>query len=55
MKVTEILDEVVKDFCDNYCKWPIVYKPERTEPIDDDWMQSLLDEKCKACPFNRVM
>lgn len=42
--VADIINEVVTDICDYYCKYPEKYKD-----YDD-----MLDEQCKDCPLNKL-
>lgn len=39
-----LLEEIVNDFCDNYCKYPLVY-------TDEDEM---MEERCEHCPLNKI-
>lgn len=47
--ITEILDEVREDMCNNYCKYP----NEKGHEDNPDW---LFEEgtPCKNCPLNRL-
>lgn len=46
--VVGLLNKVASDFCDNYCRWPWVYRdPDREE--DEGRMY---EEKCNECPLN---
>lgn len=51
----EIMEEVCSDVCDNYCKYPIIYKPTHIETVDDDYMQRMFQERCKHCPLKRLI
>ena len=42
--VADIINEVVTEICDYYCKYPEQYKD-----YDD-----MLDEQCKDCPLNKL-
>ena len=46
--VTEPIEEIKNDICNNYCKWPDVWD-EEAEGCD-------LSESdhCRECPFNRL-
>lgn len=49
MKVTEIIEEVSDEMCNNYCKWPAMYVPEEHDGVD------LYDSDiCGNCPLNRL-
>ena len=54
-KVTQIIEEVTNEICDNYCKYPIIYTPTRIGEIDDDYMSRMFQEKCDHCPLKRLM
>ena len=49
------MEEVCSDVCDNYCKYPIIYKPTHIETVDDDYMQRMFQERCKHCPLKRLV
>jgi len=51
--VFDIITEMAEDMCKNYCRFPLVYKPEYFN--DKDYMDRLLEEKCKDCPMRRLM
>lgn len=42
--VTGLLEEIVKDFCNNYCKYPCLY-------TDEDEM---IEVRCERCPLNKI-
>ena len=42
--VSALLEEIVNDFCDNYCKYPSEY-------TDEDKM---MEERCGQCPLNKI-
>ena len=48
LTISDIIESVAQDFCDNYCKFPGEYGEE-----DDDY-ERLIDEKCSNCPLNRL-
>jgi len=50
--VTEILDEIEKEICDNYCKYPDVCMTEKKDVNQAEDM--LYDTYCVKCPFNRL-
>lgn len=50
IRITEILDEIAGDFCQNYCKWPAQY-------IGEDGIElecKLTEEHCSACPLRFI-
>ena len=48
MSVTEILEQVKEEICNDYCKWPDTYNEEAEgcELIDS--------EHCQNCPLNQL-
>ena len=50
--VTELLDEIVQEFCVDYCKYPAICEAEKNDP---DEAENLLYEKyCENCPMNKL-
>ncbi len=49
--ITEIIDSVKDDICNNYCKWPNIPTPEGK---DDDWLYTSDDSPCMHCPLDRL-
>ena len=47
--ITDILDQMATEFCDNYCKWPEKYTIEGIEHS-----ARLYDEHCGDCPLNWI-
>ena len=47
--VHNIIVEVVKKVCDEYCKWPEKYGDS------DEELQKLMDEHCEKCVLNRLI
>lgn len=50
--VTDILAEIEKEICDNYCKYPDVCMKEVKDP--DEAEDRLYNTYCVKCPFNRL-
>ena len=50
--VSQELEEIVGEMCDNYCKWPTTYRLDYADP--DQANEHMLDEKCVDCPLNRL-
>lgn len=47
--ISDILEEVREDMCNNYCKYPNMPVPEgKTE----DWLFDDEDSPCNDCPLN---
>ena len=44
--VSKIMEEVIEEICDKYCKFPTIY-----EGKDED---ELYDKHCDKCPLNRL-
>lgn len=51
MTVTEIIEKVRADICDNYCKWPEKYGVTG-DGSDPEREEQLMDEKCDECPLD---
>ena len=47
--LTDILDEVINDICNEYCKYPNIYDPE-----EHDGVELCDSEICENCPVNRI-
>ena len=47
--ITDILDQMAADFCDNYCKWPEKYTEGGVEHSG-----RLYEERCGECPLNWI-
>lgn len=52
MTVTKILDEVIKDICDKYCKFPEKYGAKY--PDKEEAGEKMMCEQCDKCPLNRL-
>lgn len=50
--VSQELEEIVGEMCDNYCKWPEWYlmNYEDSEEAHD----TMISEQCPECPLNRL-
>ena len=49
-KITEILEEVIAEMCDHYCKYP-----EMTpEGESEDWLWEE-GSPCENCPLNKLL
>ena len=49
--VTDIIEEVMVDICDNYCKWPEKYGVDG-EDRDPERTEQMMEEICDKCPLN---
>lgn len=49
MSVTDIIEDVKNEICDDYCKWAA----QMANESDEDY-QKLLDEHRDKCPLNRL-
>ena len=47
-EMQEALADIFDKQCKDNCRWPVVY---RDCPTDPDWMQTLLKDRCRQCPF----
>lgn len=50
--VTDLLSEIMSEFCDKYCKYPGICQEERKDP--DEAENLLYDTYCANCPITRV-
>lgn len=50
--ITDLLEEIEKEICDNYCKYPEICLAEVKDP--DLAEDRLYDKYCEKCPFNRI-
>jgi len=48
-----IMVEVIDSICNEYCKWPEQYSRDETKEGEAE--DRLYDERCTACPFNRLV
>ena len=46
--VTEQIEEIKDDICNNYCKWPYVWDEEK------EGCELSESEHCQNCPLNRL-
>lgn len=49
--VTDVLEEVKEDICDNYCKYVEEYGGIN---FTDEQLERLMAERCDTCPLNRL-
>jgi len=55
--ITEIIELVKMDICDNYCKYPDRYGINNYDPTDldrDEKFGQMIDEVCDKCPLDRL-
>ena len=52
MSVVEILQWIIEEICDNYCKWPEQYRKKYKN--EDEAVERLLCEKCDKCCLNKL-
>jgi len=48
--VTKIIDEVIEEICNKYCKYPDIWEAEEHDDIDLSE-----SEICENCPLNRLV
>ena len=53
LTIPQQLEEIVGNMCRDYCKWPIAYRLDYSDP--DQANEHMLDEKCLDCPLNRLI
>ena len=46
--VSQIIEEVKIEICDNYCRYPKIYN------INDDEYDAKMEEICVNCPLSRL-
>ena len=46
--VTQIIEGVVEEMCNNYCKWPNLWDEEA------EGMELSDSEHCRNCPLNKL-
>lgn len=49
--VTEIIEEIKCEMCDQYCKYPDIYN---TREDSDEEYDKMIAEVCDSCPLNRL-
>jgi hypothetical protein len=52
MTVTQQLEKIKEDICDNYCKYPEKYLEEIKNP--DEAMTEMYERVCENCPLNKL-
>lgn len=45
--IPEQVEELIKEICDEYCKWPLIYHEEKET--------AQLTRKCERCPLARLI
>lgn len=53
LTIPQQLEEIVGTMCRDYCKWPIAYRLDYSDP--DQANEHMLNEKCLDCPLNRLI
>ena len=48
IRLTDVMEAIVTEMCDNYCKWPDYYKSSEN---DGNW-EMMMDGACNECPLN---
>ena len=46
--INQIVEDVKKDICDHYCKWPEEWDAEANPNVE------FVDAVCAYCPLNRL-
>jgi len=49
--IIEQLNDLAIDFCNNYCKYPLMDIPEGK---DEDWLFNDDDSPCMTCPLSMI-
>ena len=50
IRLTDVMEAIVTEMCDNHCKWPDYYKSSEN---DGNW-EMMIDGKCNDCPLNVI-
>ena len=50
--ITELVEEVKEDICDNYCKYPTQYQMEHED--SEETFDLMTSEIYAECPLNRL-
>lgn len=45
--ISEQFEEIAKEICDNYCKYPHLWEEEKDGELADS-------ERCANCPLNKL-
>ena len=51
-RITDEIIEICNEFCDNYCKYPELYRSVYKDT--DEAEDKLLFERCEHCPIDRI-
>ena len=51
ISITNMLEAIKTDICDDYCKYPSMQPPEG---LGDDWLIESDFSPCLDCPLNRL-
>ena len=50
IRLTDVMEAIVTEMCDNYCKWPDYYKSGEN---DGNW-EMMMDGAYNECPLNML-
>ena len=50
--ITGVMERIVNEMCDDYCKWPKIYSQRYTDP--DMAHECMLYDKCRDCPLCKL-
>ena len=51
-RIQEIIDKVIEEMCNGYCKMPEVYLSKYKDP--DEAHEAMWNDCCMGCPLNRL-
>lgn len=52
--VTDLIESIKEQVCDQLCKWPERYGVEGRDVKDPERYDQMLDEVCEHCPLDRL-
>ena len=52
MKISEKLEQIKEEICDNYCKYPYEYQMNTED--SEEAFENMLQDVCSECPLNRL-
>lgn len=51
--IMDALELAAREMCDNYCKWPDVYRMNYKDV--DEGTEAMYEERCKECPMIDIL
>ena len=50
--ITQVMEKINEEICDDYCRWPLAYRLDYDDP--DQAHEHMLEDKCVDCPLSRI-